>query len=191
MIGGLAGYAIYYFLLMDLAARFFSTITSAYYVISICLLIFSIAGCILVLNLIFEKKIDRHLFILISVCYFLILFFALFDRYALGGIFIWNPLTSLRKIFSQEIGSSELLLESVLNLLMFVPMGYYFRNLDTKKMAVIAMVISTAIELIQGITRRGFFDTFDIILYFTGMYIGYLICKRLPPLFQVTKEKKE
>lgn len=58
-------------------------------------------------------------------------------------------------------------------------MGYFFKKLSFTKMFIISIVISVLIELVQIITMRGFFDTFDIILYIMGIITGYFIFKKI------------
>lgn len=58
---------------------------------------------------------------------------------------------------------------------MFIPIGYFMRKLKYHNLLIVSFVISLGIELIQVLTMRGIFDTFDILLYFIGINIGYLL----------------
>lgn len=71
----------------------------------------------------------------------------------------------------------------VLNTLLFVPLGYLlpsvFRSLGNLwKVLGVGLVISLTIEIIQLITRLGWFDALDIIHNIAGAAIGYWIYKK-------------
>ena len=108
------------------------------------------------------------------VTYFAILFVALFLRSSIERVFIFNPLTGLIDTFSNW----EMAIQSIMNLAGFIPMGYFVRKLKYSNLFIFSIVISLAIELIQVATMRGFFDVFDILLYFIGIHIGYFIFKK-------------
>lgn len=167
--GILCGYLIYYNVIMDIVSIMFGSGGIMYYVISIFLLAMSILCCCLIMSFILNRQIDRKLLILVSICYFLILFFVLFCRTSISREFIINPFDSIR-----ELNNRRMLFQTFLNLSMFIPMGFYLRKIKpARKVLLMAVGISFAIELIQGITQRGFFDTFDIIVYCIGIMIGY------------------
>lgn len=162
---------IYYNVIMEVVSIMYGSGGKIYYMMSIVLLIASILCCCLIMSFILNREIDRKLLILISICYFLILFFVLFCRTAISREFIFNPLDSIR-----ELNNRRMLFQTFLNLVMFIPLGCYLGRISSiKKVVFIAVCISFAIELIQGITQRGFFDTFDIIVYCLGIVIGYRI----------------
>lgn len=85
-------------------------------------------------------------------------------------------------LFEQErfntFSNWEMALQSIMNLAMFIPMGYFVRKLKYSKLFIFSIIIPLAIELIQVATNRGFFDVFDILLYFIGINIGYFIFKK-------------
>lgn len=142
-----------------------------YTAISILALVLCIAGCIAALGLFVNRKVNKQLFYIICVTYFAVLFAVLFLRYSIEKVFVFNPLTGLADAFSDR----SMALQSIINLVMFIPMGYFVRKLKYRNLLIFSIVLSLAIELIQVATMRGFFDVFDIILYFIGINIGYFI----------------
>lgn len=176
LFGAIIGYLLYYFVVMEAVPLFAGSSGIKYIAVSIMTLIISVAGCIAVLSWIINKKINKLLFIIICVAYFAVLFVVLFIRFSGERVFIFNPLTSLIDTFSNW----EMAIQSIINLVMFIPMGYFVRKLKYSKLLIFSIVIPLAIELIQAAAMRGFFDTFDIILYFVGINVGYFIFKKWP-----------
>lgn len=174
LIGFITGYLIYYYLFMELVVLFVSR-GFAYYFVSILCLIGSIVGSILLLNLIFYRKINKPLFYIITITYFCILFSVLFLRRYTEQIYIFNPLISLKDIFTSRL----MLFQSFMNFIVFIPIGYFVRKLSYKKVLLFSILFSVLIEFCQVLTRRGFFDTLDIILYVLAITLGYFISKKL------------
>lgn len=172
LIGFITGYLIYYYLFMELVVLFVSR-GFAYYFVSILCLIGSIVGSILLLNLIFYRKINKPLFYIITITYFCILFSVLFLRRYTEQIYIFNPLISLKDIFTSRL----MLFQSFMNFIVFIPIGYFVRKLSYKKVLLFSILFSVLIEFCQVLTRRGFFDTLDIILYVLAITLGYFISK--------------
>lgn len=176
LFGAIIGYLLYYFVVMEAVPLFAGSSGIKYIAVSIMTLVISVAGCIAVLSWIINKKINKLLFIIICVAYFAVLFVVLFIRFSGERVFIFNPLTSLIDTFSNW----EMAIQSIINLVMFIPMGYFVRKLKYSKLLIFSIVIPLAIELIQAAAMRGFFDIFDIILYFVGINVGYFIFKKWP-----------
>lgn len=177
--GILCGYLIYYNVIMDVVAIMYGSSGIVYVAVSIALLLLSILCSCLMISLLVNRKVGRWMLILITIFYFSILFFALFCRTAISREFIINPLDSIR-----GLNNWRMLFQTVLNLLMFVPLGFYLRKISSSKEVIaIAVCISFGIELIQGITQRGFFDTFDIMLYCIGIMIGYKASRKISENF--------
>lgn len=69
--------------------------------------------------------------------------------------------------------------QSWLNILMFIPVGYLvpivLRTKSKSKALLIGMALSTFIEVLQLITRRGWFDLDDVFLNSIGSIIGTII----------------
>lgn len=174
LLGIIIGYLLYYFVIMETVPLFVGSSGVKYVAVSIMSLVTSVVGCMAVLSLIINKKINKLLFIALCVAYFAVLFVVLFIRFSGERVFIFNPLTSLIDTFS----SWEMALQSIINLAMFIPLGYFVRKLKYSKLFVFSILIPLAIELVQVVTMRGFFDVFDILLYFIGINIGYLVFKK-------------
>lgn len=174
LAGAIIGYLLYYSVIMEAIPLFVECSGIKYIAVSIMALVISMAGCIAALSLMINRKINKQLFIIISVAYFAVLFAALFVRFSMERVFIFNPLTGLEDAFSNW----EMELQSVINLAMFIPMGYFVRRLKYGKLFIFSVMIPLAIELIQVAAKRGFFDVFDILLYFIGIHIGYFLFKK-------------
>lgn len=178
--GTIIGYLLYYSVIMEAIPLFVESSGIKYIVISILALVISVAGCITALNLIINRKINKQLFYIICAAYFAVLFAVLFLRFSIERVFIFNPMTGLIDTFSNR----EMALQSIMNLAVFIPMGYFVRKLKYSKIFIFSIVIPLAIELIQVATKRGFFDVFDILLYFIGINIGYFIFKKWQPIME-------
>ena len=100
----------------------------------------------------------------------------LFCRHRVGRIAILDPLVVL-----SQLGNWEMLMQSLLNLLMFLPMGFFFRNRKPWQVPLGALGISLFIEGMQYLTMRGMFDTLDILLYIPGISLGALLFRLLRP----------
>lgn len=174
LIGLVTGYLIYYYIFMELVVLFVSR-GFAYYFVSILCLIGSIVGSILLLNLIFYRKINKPLFYIITITYFCVLFSVLFLRRYTEQIYIFNPFISLKDILTSRL----MLFQSFMNFIVFIPIGYFVRKLSYKKVLLFSILFSILIEFCQVLTRRGFFDTLDIILYVLAITLGYFISKKL------------
>ena len=98
----------------------------------------------------------------------------LFARQSVGRIAVWNPLTGL-----SEMNDLEMLAESALNLILFIPAGFFLRNMKTNRAAILTLAVAIGIEVIQYVTMRGIFDTLDIILYVLGMAMGTIIFRKI------------
>ena len=66
--------------------------------------------------------------------------------------------------------------QALLNIVLFIPMGYFLSALFKKRWAcLLAAVISLMIEVLQYVTCRGLFDLDDMINNMIGACIGILI----------------
>ena len=64
-----------------------------------------------------------------------------------------------------------------MNVLVFAPFGFLLMRLSKKTWVALgaSFLITLAIETLQLITRRGFFELADILLNFAGAVIGWLV----------------
>lgn len=60
------------------------------------------------------------------------------------------------------------------NIIMFIPIGYFYRRLNLKFSILFILLLAFAIECIQYILKVGVFDLSDIVLYVIGFYLGNL-----------------
>ena len=171
LAGAVLGYLVYYFFLINTLPSFFTT--GLLSIVSSALLL-SIVGCAAIIYLLLEKRVSRWMLVLLSVTYFIVLFIILFCRHRVGRIAILNPLVGL-----SQLGNWEMLMQSLLNLLMFLPMGFFFRNWKPWQVLLGALGISLFIEGMQYLTMRGMFDTLDILLYILGISLGALLFRLL------------
>lgn len=71
--------------------------------------------------------------------------------------------------------------QTVKNVLLFIPFGYLFTSLFQNKKGILIVlsggIISLFIEILQLVSRRGWFDLDDIFSNILGTIIGLGICK--------------
>ncbi len=173
LAGAVLGYLVYYYFFMNNTRPVFHDWFSVYGGDALFLLL-SIVGCAAIIYLLLEKRVSRWMLVLLSVTYFIALFIILFCRHRVGRIAILDPLVGL-----SQLGDWEMLMQSLLNLLMFLPMGFFFRNRKPWQVLLGALGISLFIEGMQYLTMRGMFDTLDILLYILGISLGALLFRLL------------
>ena len=169
LAGGIIGYLLYYHFFMEVLVLFFTS-GFLYMAVSALFLLLSIVGCAAIIYLLLEKRVSRWMLVLLSVTYFIALFIILFCRHRVGRIAILDPLVGL-----SQLGNWEMLMQSLLNLLM----GFFFRNRKPWQVLLGALGISLFIEGMQYLTMRGMFDTLDILLYMLGINLGALLFRLL------------
>lgn len=174
IIGTITGYLLYYYLIMELVTMFFysSGHEKSYRLICGIALLATICICCMVAMGVAMHKLSPNLLKFVYVCYFLVLCYALFYRRPFERVFIWNPLESIK-----QLTESEMMFESILNVVIFIPTGVLLRKWKLKNVLIFSSIFSFAIELYQGISMRGYFDTFDIILYLIGILAGYIMMR--------------
>ena len=131
-------------------------------------LAFSVLFFILVFQVVLTKKISKVIFYCWLIPYFIILVCVLFCRHSYESFFIINPFIGLIEMVSDW----EMLLQSILNILIFVPIGYFLRGKGIRTTLIISVVLALIVESIQYVFKLGFFDTFDCLLYIVGIYLG-------------------
>lgn len=175
IIGAILGYTVYYYALMEIISLYSTLSEEIYILTSIVALIASIAACILLVFILTKGKINKNVFYIISSVYFLLIILVFFGRPSLGRILSLNIFNSIKECMS----NSEVLLQTALNLIILIPMGYFFKSMKFKKAGIFFAAISVLIETIQFIFARGIFDLFDMICYFAGLSLGYFIFRKL------------
>lgn len=83
-----------------------------------------------------------------------------------------------------------MLFQSVLNFGLFWPLGWYFsKRMPVNKALLWGAGISLALELLQWLLRRGYFDSLDALLYWAGIAVGYGQAKLIGRAFFNRKQK--
>ncbi|HHW94750.1 MAG TPA: hypothetical protein GX736_02330 [Mogibacterium sp.] len=129
----------------------------------------------IIFQILFNKHLSKSMVICLFIMYFILLTAILFFRHTFERYLIINPFVGVLDVISD----SEMLKQSLLNIIIFVPMGYLFRNKKMKETFITALLLSLGIETIQYFFKLGFFDTFDCILYILGILLGRYIFKKI------------
>ena len=107
---------------------------------------------------------------LLWVIYFLVMILLLFFRvYHDNNI---NP--NILELFNFETTN---LSQTILNLILFIPIGYWIKHLKVSSVLLLSLFLITSIELLQFVSHRGIFDVVDILINTIGIMIGYVIFK--------------
>ncbi len=85
----------------------------------------------------------------------------------------------LRPLWSYSVLYSKLVAEILLNVLMFIPIGFAvsvsLKKKNMLKIVAIGCAISLTIEILQFLTKRGIFNIDDVIHNTLGCAIGYCV----------------
>ena len=173
LLGIISGYILYYYVLMDVVAMFLHNKQELYIITSLVVLFLSIVGCIFIIYMVTGAKINPTVFKIVVVTYFILLLYIFFGRRSLERQFIFNLFDSVKELSTD----SELLLQFILNIIVLMPIAYFFKNKGIIFTELIFLAISFGIEIMQYITARGFFDILDILCYMVGMNLAYLFFK--------------
>lgn len=173
LLGIISGYILYYYVLMDVVAMFLHNKQELYIITSLVVLFLSIVGCIFIIYMVTGAKINPTVFKIVVVAYFILLLYIFFGRRSLERQFIVNIFASIKELTTD----SELLLQFILNIIVLMPIAYFFKKKGVIFTELIFLAISFGIEIMQYITARGFFDTLDILCYMVGMNLAYLFFK--------------
>ncbi len=107
---------------------------------------------------------------------------------ALGVEFVpfWN--------YTNSYFTEDVLLETLLNIVMFIPVGFctsvFLKRSVLVKVFFISMLLSCSIEVTQYLLERGFCETNDVMNNTAGGVIGYLIYKVTPVFLDAFKQKR-
>ena len=173
LLGIISGYILYYYVLMDVVAMFLHNKQELYIITSLVVLLLSIVGCIFIIYMVTGAKINPTVFKIVVVTYFILLLYIFFGRRSLERQFIVNIFASIKELTTD----SELLLQFILNIIVLMPIAYFFKNKGVIFTELIFLAISFGIEIMQYLTARGFFDIIDILCYMIGMNLAYLFFK--------------
>lgn len=107
---------------------------------------------------------------LLWVIYFLVMILLLFFRVYHDN----NINLNILELFNFETTS---LSQTILNLILFIPIGYWLKHLKISSVLLLSLLLITSIELLQFVSHRGIFDVVDILINTIGIIIGYIIFK--------------
>ena len=131
LLGITVGYLLYYYIIMEVVTMFFySTQHEAIYqLICYISLIANMCLCSIIAVGIFNRRLNTILIKLLYGCYFILLCYALFYRTPLEQRYLFGILL----ILIRELWKPEMLVESVLNLVMFIPLGMFLNRKNGKQ----------------------------------------------------------
>ena len=107
---------------------------------------------------------------LLWVIYFLVMILLLFFRVYHDN----NINLNILELFNFETTN---LSQTILNLILFIPIGYWLKHLKISSVLLLSLLLITSIELLQFVSHRGIFDVVDILINTIGIIIGYIIFK--------------
>ena len=175
ILGVIVGYVLTLCVFSELIPILIGTQGLVYPLVLYSTLSSSILSFILFFQIVIAKKISKLIFYCWMLPYFIILVCVLFCRHSYESFFIINPFIGLMEMASDW----EMLLQSVLNILMFIPIGYFLREKRTRTALIISVILALIIEMIQYVFKLGFFDTFDCLLYIVGICLGKYMALRI------------
>lgn len=117
-----------------------------------------------------SHRIPAFVFRLLWIIYFLVMFLLLFFRVYQDN----NIKLNLLKPFNFETTN---LSQVTLNLILFIPIGYWLNWFKISSALLISLLLITSIEILQLLIHRGIFDVVDILINTIGIMIGYIIFK--------------
>ena len=176
ILGIPVGYILTLKVFSEIIPVFFGTMGIVYPLVLYSTLVFTILFFVVILQRMINGKISRLLFGCLMLAYLIILLASLFGRHAYENFLVFNPLTG----FSDALSDHEMLLQSVLNILLFIPAGYFFKGRSIPVTLSVGTGVSLILEAAQYIFKLGFFDTFDCLLYIAGICIGRYIFRKIP-----------
>ncbi len=176
ILGIPVGYILTLQIFSEIIPVLFGTQGIVYPLVLYSTLVFTILFFVVILQRIINGKISRMLFGCLMLTYLIILLASLFGRHAYESFLVLDPLTG----FSDALSDREMLLQSVLNILIFIPAGYFFKSSSIPVTLSAGAGVSLILEATQYIFKLGFFDTFDCLLYIVGICIGRYIFRKIP-----------
>ena len=175
ILGAIVGYVLTLCVFSELIPILIGTQGIVYPLVLYSILAFSILFFILVFQAVLTREISKPLFYYWMLPYFIILVCVLFCRHSYESFFIINPFIGLMEMVSDW----EMLLQSILNMLMFMPIGYFLREKGTGPTLIVSVILALTIEMVQYVLELGFFDTFDCLLYVVGICLGKCIFQKI------------
>jgi len=97
------------------------------------------------------------------------------------------PFWAYGMIISKSKIARDLAIQIIMNVIMLAPLGFLIPFFVEKKPILLGAACSITIELIQLITRKGYFEIDDIIHNTIGFFIGYLVYRLIMKMNWVHK----
>ena len=119
-----------------------------------------------------SHRIPTFVLRLLWVIYFIVMILLLFFRVYHDN----NINLNLLELFNFETTN---LSQTILNLILFIPIGYWLKHLKISSVLLISLLLITSIELLQFVSHRGIFDVVDILINTIGIMIGYIIFRKV------------
>ena len=119
-----------------------------------------------------SHRIPTFVLRLLWVIYFLVMILLLFFRVYHDN----NINLNLLELFNFETTN---LSQTILNLILFIPIGYWLKHLKISSVLLLSLLLITSIELLQFVSHRGIFDIVDILIDTFGIMIGYIIFRKV------------
>lgn len=135
------------------------------------------------------KKYQNYLFYLVSVEYFILLFyFALIDRKVIENLAIHRDL-----FWGYQSLTENTIQDNIINIIIFIPigilLGFISKKLLLMKSLLVGLFISESIECSQLIFMRGNFDVDDLFNNTVGAVIGAVVFMFVSQLWTLLRKK--
>lgn len=176
ILGIVAGYELTLQVFSEVIPVLVGTQGLVYPVVLYSTLVFTILFFTIIFQVIITKKISKPLFCCLMLTYIIILFTVLFCRRSYESFLIINPLTG----FLDAASNWEMFMQSILNIFMFFPMGFFLKEKNILITITVSVIISLMVETAQYMFKLGYFDTFDCFLYIGGICLGRFIFRKIP-----------
>ena len=163
-------YVLFYFVTSEFIYRVYSGSSTLIIPLMITLLIAQTAVIFMIIRLITDKTVDRSCVIILWIAY----------AFAMAVLLFGRPVIDYQA--QPEISglNRQYMIQILLNLICFMPVGYLFRKQPWGRMIVISILLILCVEILQWITHRGVFDVMDIIAGTLGIGAGYAFTHYIP-----------
>ena len=174
-LGVVSGYGLMLMVFSEIIPVVIGTEGIVYPIVLYSSLVFLILLFSTIFQMIISRRITDNLITFMMLSYYVILLSVLFFRRSYESCIIINPFIGLADMFN----SLEMMMQSIFNILLFLPMGFSFRNKSLNTTLRYSLAISIGIECIQYVFKLGFCDAFDSILYIIGILVGRALFRRI------------
>ena len=165
LVSVIISYILFYYITSEFIYSVYSG-SSAFIIPLICALFIAQTLIVfMIIRLIMNRTLDYWNEVILWIIYAFVMAVLLFGRPAID--------------YGASAGQSELnmqyVIQILLNMICFVPVGIAFRKISKYRMIMISVLMILCIELLQMATHRGVFDILDIIAGTIGISAGYAI----------------